>query len=256
MEANYLFVDGSALTAQIRHLWRTVPSLLGRRLCVASFLRHFMVENHRDLHGASYKRATFYFPSGDDEAVERHLIVPDFRSPGSIRDLSIKHCGQKLKKSAKFDEFVQASVPPEFHNRFAKSEKGIDIEICCDAFKLAAAGNIERLFLLTNDDDFIPFFRTIKEYGANISLFHLTHSITPNVSLLREADSYDTVPDEKLSSMFLPIPDLVISGSEISQQLNDTSTLKPITDPSDLDEADQELEPMPDNYKTTDKKGK
>lgn len=245
MEANYLFSDGSALTAQVRHLWRTAPSLQGRRLSVLRFINHFMFENHADLHGNSFKRATFYFPSGDEEAVERHLILPDYRKPGAVRDFSLKFCGQKLKKSAKFDEFVQRSVPREFHNRFAKSEKGIDIEICCDGFKLASSGKIERLFLLTNDDDFVPFCRMIKEYGANISVIHLTSSITPNISLLKEVDSYDTVPDNQISSMFLPLPEEQSTEPLIPDLLNEASALKPEAEPSDLDEVEGEIEPLP-----------
>jgi len=43
------------------------------------------------------------------------------------------------------------TVPSEFRDRCTKSEKGVDIEICCDALKLAALGKLDRLALLTND---------------------------------------------------------------------------------------------------------
>jgi uncharacterized LabA/DUF88 family protein len=55
------------------------------------------------------------------------------------------------------------------------------------------ASRVDRLFLLTNDDDFIPFCRTMKEYGANVSIIHLAAKVPKNISLLREADSYDVV---------------------------------------------------------------
>ena len=96
-------------------------------------------------------------------------------------------------------------MPDKFKNHFSKSEKGIDIEICCDAFKLASASRLDRLFLLTNDDDFIPFCRTMKEYGANVSIIHLSDKVTRNISLLREADSYDIVPEIQLQEIFLPV---------------------------------------------------
>ena len=131
-------------------------------------------------------------------------MIPDHNKPGEIRDLHFKFCGQKLKRSKEFLDFLDTQVPDKFKNHFSKSEKGIDIEICCDAFKLASASRLDRLFLLTNDDDFIPFCRTMKEYGANVSIIHLSDKVTRNISLLREADSYDVVPYPGLQKIFLP----------------------------------------------------
>lgn len=158
-----------------------------------------------ELHGMEYKRFTFYFPHGDETQVGYYIDLPDHRAPGVVRDLHFKFCGQKLKKSAEFEAFVDDHVPGKFRDRFAKSEKGIDIEICCDAFKLAAASRLERLFLLTNDDDFIPLCRTLKEYGANVSVIHLTSLLNPNLSLLKETDSYDVVPTEQLRELFVEV---------------------------------------------------
>src|SRR5262249_27975391 len=161
---NYFFIDGSALTAQIRQLRREDASFKSRKLCLKRFVE-FLMSALPALHGGSYKRATFYFPIGDETAIEEYLVIPDLRKPAEVRDIHLKFCGQKLKKSAEFSEFVETQVPPKFKDRFSKSEKGIDIEICCDAFKLASASRLERLFLLTNDDDFVPFCRAIKEFG-------------------------------------------------------------------------------------------
>lgn len=228
MNANYFFIDGSALTAQIRQLRREDPSFKERKLCPKRLVQHFM-SALGELHGGSYKRVTFYFPIGDEAAIEDYLVMPDLKKPGEVRDLYFKFCGQKLKKSAEFSKFVETQVPQKFKDRFSKSEKGIDIEICCDAFKLASASRLERLFLLTNDDDFIPFCRAIKEYGANVSIIHLSDTVNRNVSLLREADSYDVVPARQLQQMFLPVP-----GAPISQQEAPASALKPDAAPSDM----------------------
>jgi len=189
----------------------------------------------QELHLNSYKRATFYFPKGDEAAVEEYLVMPDHKNPGEIRDIHFKYCGQKLKRSAEFTEFVETQVPPKFRGRFSKSEKGIDIEICCDAFKLAAASRLERLFLFTNDDDFIPFCRTIKEYGANISIVHLLDTANRNLSLLQEADTYDVVARQHLQSLFIP----EISVPPITEMLTPqkeppVSALKPDAAPSDM----------------------
>lgn len=206
MKANYFFIDGSALTAQIRQLRRAHPDFRGKKLCplkLASYLMNALPE----LHGHEYKRITFYFPKGDETAVEEYLLIPDPRTPGQIRDLNFKFCGEKLKKSVEFEKIVDEHIPPKFQGRFTKSEKGIDIEICCDALRLASASRIERLFLFTNDSDFIPFCRTLKEFGVNISILHLYDTGSPNIDLLRESDSYDVVPLESLVTIFFPIVD-------------------------------------------------
>jgi uncharacterized LabA/DUF88 family protein len=227
VQGNYFFIDGSALTAQIRQLWREDDSFKGRKLCPKLLIQYFMM-TLRELHGDAYKRVTFYFPRGDETAVEDYLVMPDHKNPGEIRDIHFKYCGEKLKRSAEFLEFVETKVPAKFRGRFSKSEKGIDIEICCDAFKLASASRLERLFLFTNDDDFVPFCRTIKEYGANISIIHLLDTVNRNLSLLREADTYDIVDRRHLQSLFLPIPE-----STTPQQEPSVSALKP-AGPSDM----------------------
>jgi hypothetical protein len=160
--------------------------------------------------------------------------MPDHKKPGEVRDMHFKFCGQKLKRTEEFRKFVETQVPKKFRDRFSKSEKGIDIEICCDAFKLAAASRLDRLFLFTNDDDFIPFCRTIKEYGTNISIIHLSDRVARNVSLLREADSYDVVSDHGLQRMFLPILDMPVPSIPAHQQTSPASALKPEAAPSDM----------------------
>jgi hypothetical protein len=125
-------------------------------------------------------------------------------NPGNVRDIHFKFCGQKLKGSAEFTAFVESAVPTKFRDRFRKSEKGVDIEMCCDAFKLASASRLERLFLFTNDDDFLPLCKALKEFGANISIIHLTDVVAPNISLLKETDSYDVVPIAVLQRIFVP----------------------------------------------------
>jgi uncharacterized LabA/DUF88 family protein len=232
MADNYFFIDGSALSAQIRQLRREDASLIERKLCPIRFVHYFM-ESLTELHEGSYKRATYYFPVGDEAAVDDHLAMPDRKLPGHVRDINFKFCGQKLKKSLEFTKFVEETVPAKFHSRFSKSEKGIDIEICCDAFKLASFSRLDRLFLMTNDDDFIPFCRVIKEFGANVSIIHLSPTIIPNVSLLKEADSYDVVPINKLHGLFLPMP-AAGEAKELPLASAAVSSLKPEASPSDL----------------------
>lgn len=169
--------------------------------------------------------------------------MPDHQRPGEIRDLHFKFCGHKLKKSAEFDRFVEEQVPSKFQSRFAKSEKGIDIEICCDALRLASAARLERLFLFTNDGDFIPLCRTLKEFGANISILHLSAVTPPNTELLREADSYNVVSTDAFDAMFFPVhaESELISGETRDREGEiaypdalEPASEKPETEPSDF----------------------
>ena len=93
-------------------------------------------------------------------------------------------------------------MPPQWKDRCVKSEKGVDIEICCDALRLASSGKMERLFLLTNDRDFIPLCKTLKDFGVNISLLYLSEFSNPNKLLTDECDSCDLFKSEFLEEIF------------------------------------------------------
>jgi len=88
--------------------------------------------------------------------------------------------------------------------------------------------------LLTNDDDFIPFCRAIKEFGANISLIHLSDVVPGNASLLREVDSYDVVPVNALQTIFLPVPEGAPPIDVALPEDSSVSALKADAVPSDL----------------------
>jgi uncharacterized LabA/DUF88 family protein len=118
---------------------------------------------------------------------------------------------EKLSRSTKFDEFLK-KVPDEFLDRFQKSEKGVDIEICCDALQLAATGRLDRLFLLTNDSDFLPLCRKLKELGANVSLLRLSDSRPVNNELAQACDSYDVFLESMLLGAFGLRPDAEKKG--------------------------------------------
>lgn len=163
MVDNYFIFDGSALCAQIRTLRKRHPSFSGRRLDPVRFVRHLQ-KNLQELGSASYKRATFYFPKGDESAAGSYLLMPDFRTPALVRDLHFKFCGEKLKGGAAYSKWVE-TVPKRWLDRVSKSEKGIDIEICCDALKLASASRLDRLFLFTNDADFRTSVSDLKGTG-------------------------------------------------------------------------------------------
>ncbi len=202
---NYFYIDGSALQAQIRKLRRARPSFRERKLNPLNFIQYF-TRALADLGSDEYKRGVFYFPKGSNAEVKEYFAMPDFKKSGLVRDIHFKYCGKKLKGSEAFNKFVSEKVPSQWHDRCAKSEKGVDIEMCCDALKLAANDKLERLFLLTNDQDFIPLCRTLKDFGTNISLLHLSEDTKVSKDLVEECDTYDYVPKEQLEGMFTKAP--------------------------------------------------
>ena len=127
--------------------------------------------------------------------------MPKTTAPGLFRDVHFKHCGEKLDRSAAYEAWLE-TVPPQWKDRCVKSEKGVDIEICCDALRLASSGKMDRLFLLTNDRDFIPLCKTLKDFGVNVSLIHLSKISNPNKLLVDECDSYDLFKSEFLKEIF------------------------------------------------------
>ena len=215
-DKNYLFFDGSSLVAQIRNLWRTNPQFNSRKLKPLGLVE-FLVSgtgsssliDFTERRGTSeffrkglpYKRAVFYFASGDNQ-IETYVEMPAVTTPGLVRDVSFKYCGKKLPRSTEFDEWV-AQVPDKFLERMSRSEKGVDIQICCDALQLAAAGHIDRLFLLTNDYDFVPLCERLKDVGANISLMRLPGRPV-NSDLAAACDGYYEVPEKSLDLFFAP----------------------------------------------------
>jgi uncharacterized LabA/DUF88 family protein len=150
--------------------------------------------------GTVYKRAVFYFAKGDFQ-VEQFLDLPNRTTPGLVRDVEFRFCGRKIASSARYEEWLE-TVPAEFRERCQRSEKGIDIEICCDALHLAAAKLMDRLLLLTNDSDFVPLRRMLKQLGANVSLIRLSEARPVNEELVEACDTYDVVDERHLLAAF------------------------------------------------------
>ncbi|MFC1967340.1 NYN domain-containing protein, partial [Chloroflexota bacterium] len=148
-----------------------------------------------------YRRFVFYFVEGENRIVD-NIILPDSSNPGQCYDTEIKYCGKRLPGSTKVDTWVAKNHPPPFIlERLHKSEKAVDTQICCDALELASRDKLDRLFLYTNDSDFMPLARTLKSLGVNISLIRLQNR-NPNQSLTNEFDTYTTLSDKRLAEVF------------------------------------------------------
>lgn len=200
MDQNYYFIDGSALLSQIRTLWKRDPSFNWRRLDVVQFIKNLQY-SFPELGSANFKRAEFYFPKGEQN-IDTYLLIPEGTTPGLIRDIHIKYCGEKLDRSSEYEKWLEDEVPQQWKDRCMKSEKGVDIEICCDALRLASMGKMDRLFFFTNDRDFIPLCKTLKDFGVNISLLNLSEFTNVNKSLVEECDSYDLLTPGYLEIVF------------------------------------------------------
>src|SRR5208337_2535384 len=164
---------------------------------VDNFVRYGLLNM---LIGSTYRRAVFYFATGDPQ-VERYIEIPDMEKPDFVRDISFKYCGERLRAPAGFDDWY-AKQPAEFQQFCYKREKGVDIEICCDALQLAGLRNLDRLILLTNDSDFIPLCEKLKAFGTNVSLIRLPQPRPVNQDLVRACDSFHVLPDTLLERFF------------------------------------------------------
>ncbi len=222
MDQNYYFIDGSALLAQVRTLWKKEPLFNWRRLNPLEFIR-YLAYSLTELGSTSYKRAVFYFPSGERD-LETYLLMQASIVPGIVRDVHFKYCGEKLDRSASYEAWLE-TVPPQWKDRCIKSEKGVDIEMCCDALRLASLGKMDRLFLLTNDRDFIPLCKTLKDFGVNVSLIHLSKFTNPNKLLVEECDSYDLLPHSYLETVFEKLVTLPEASLELQTMPGVTNVL-------------------------------
>ncbi|MFA5966968.1 MAG: NYN domain-containing protein [Patescibacteria group bacterium] len=238
MDQNYYFIDGSALLAQVRTLWKKEPAFNWRRLDPLKFIKH-LAFSYPDLGSANYKRAEFFFPSGEQN-IETYLLTPEITAPGLVRDVHFKYCGEKLDRSVAYEKWLEEEVPPQWRDRCVKSEKGVDIEICCNALRLASMGKMDRLFFFTNDRDFIPLCKTLKDFGTNVSLIHLSKHTNPNKQLIDECDSYDVLKEDYLNNIFE------------DSKLSDDKQISSIEEIVDVD-ANATVELLPESQEVLDK---
>ena len=207
MDNNYFYVDGSSLIAQVKRIWSKHKKFNNRKLILQNFVSHFVSGRLAPYTNRRYKRFVFYFPSGGDEQ-NKYIIFPDRKvASGNEDDVSILMCGRKVKKLKGYD-VLEAYVDkkhPNLKDVIRRAEKGIDTQICCDAMQLAATGRLDRLFLCTNDSDFLPLIKVLKTMGTNVNIFHLSTDTKLEESLAVERDAYHVVDTTSLESLFEPL---------------------------------------------------
>lgn len=199
---NYFYVDGSCLLGDIQRLWASNEACRNRKLCLQKLYKHFTGSRYRQFLGSGYRRFSVYFVNNENR-LESRVIIPDFSLPNQIEDFHVTYCGKKLSGTKKVDDWLAENRPPQYvMDRFNKSEKAVDTQICCDALQLAANKRIDRLFLYTNDYDFMPLLDVLKSLGVNVSLLSLTND-SVNGDLVKNADSYMVPSEDVLLSLFI-----------------------------------------------------
>lgn len=202
MENNYLLVDGSALLNDIKKYRDSHSALKNKKFNPVKFSENiFRSHNLARFHAGAYRRSVFYFVK-EDERIDEYIEMPDFTKPDLIEDLEIKYCGKKIpvyKRAAKWLD--EAGAPSYVLESLHKSEKAVDTQICCDAFLLLSLNKLRRLFLYTNDYDFIPLCRAIKTMGENINLIRLSEKKV-NEKLAKECDGFHAFNDKEIYEFF------------------------------------------------------
>ena len=198
---NYFFIDGSALLGDVTRLKRDVALPETAQLDLIAFARFFTGPNLQAFHANSYRRFVFYFVK-DDERLRSLVLLPDFTQPGLISDIRIEYCGKRIKQFESARQWLDEHHAPESVRECVyRSEKAVDTQICCDALQLAGTGKLDRLFLYTNDFDFVPLCRALRQLGANINLFRLRADAV-NAALAAECDALHEMSEPVARSMF------------------------------------------------------
>ncbi len=203
-EDNYFFVDGSCLVGDIVSL-KSNKRYAGRRLSVSKCALEFVraCGPILSLDDYYFRRFVFYFVKGESR-IEDNVVLPKRFLPGEAKDVQVKYCGQKLRRSSRVDKWIETHKPPAYvMDRFHRSEKAVDTQICCDALQLACSGKLDRLILYTNDSDFMPLAETLKSLGCNASLIRLTDSYV-NKELCEAFDTFTVLDQSQLELVFGP----------------------------------------------------
>ena len=199
---NYFFVDGSALLGDVARARRDFGVAASAKLHLVGFARYFSSHRFAEWHANEYRRFVFYFVQ-DDERLDSLVVRPQLNVPGAVSDVRLEFCGKRIRQFEQAREWLDANSAPEsVRECLYRSEKAVDTQICCDALQLAGTNKLDRLFLYTNDFDFVPLCRALRHLGANISLFRLRGEGV-NGALAAECDTFHAVDDSSFPGLFI-----------------------------------------------------
>ena len=201
MNNNYFFVDGSALLGDIQRVRDAMEIPTPLRFDLLQLVHYFAGVHYAPFHQYGYKRFVFYFVESD-KRIRDNVILPDTTVPGAISDVRIEYCGKRIAQFAKAHQWLEDNKAPSYVRDCAyRSEKAVDTKICCDALQLAGINKLDRLFLYTNDYDFVPLFRALRAMGANINIFRI-QAKGLNKELAAQCDALHEMPVDILLAAF------------------------------------------------------
>lgn len=102
-------------------------------------------------------------------------------------------------------------IPEKYRDYIHRAEKGLDMQLSCDALTLVANKTASCIGLYINDRDYIPFIKSIKNLGANVYLTCLSSKYPIQEKLCDISDKFLS-QDNALNRIFN------IQTTEVTQQ--------------------------------------
>jgi len=192
----YISIDGTCLLFQVLELRRKKVVPAKSKLNLDKFVQ--VMQNSWDPEGYRMLRAVCYFKQNDDR-IDKLLKIPDFNVPGQKNRLQIEECGINIKDTLSDKDLLK--LPTEKRDVFPRGEKGLDIQLTCDALTFISTGKISSIALLVNDRDYVPLFKSAQLLGANIYLSALHSKIKVREELIKYSDRY-IVFDDRIDYLF------------------------------------------------------
>lgn len=195
VERGIKVIDGSHLFASIAQVWRDHPELKDHKLRI-DVLSDVLTTKWEIYTGPSI-RTIYYFKKGN-QRIKEMLDIPPASSPNMRSHWQINECAQSVTS---IPEKEIAKLDPKYRDQFHKAEKGLDMELACDALQLVANGRTDAVVFLVNDRDYIPLFKAVQRLGSNAYLCALDAKQPIQRDLAEVADLYLTL-DDNLNAIF------------------------------------------------------
>jgi uncharacterized LabA/DUF88 family protein len=187
-ERGCFFVDGSHLFASTERVKQQHPELKSSKLNIAK-LSGYLTDTFGENFNSSV-RVIYYFRKNDTR-IKDSLTIPPLH--GERGHWQIKECGENLKGQKPIPTDILDQLPEEYRDMYPRAEKGVDMELACDALLLAAQGTVRSFVFVINDRDYIPLLAAIQRLGLNNYLSGLDVRQKIQEKLLNLSDRYLTL---------------------------------------------------------------